>query len=490
MERKKLSAATWTCLLGGLAAAVVGVGFVFAGTAAPRPVRTAQDDLDEGGFYMDQGEYANALICYQDALEKDGTSTDALRGTAQAYEAMEYTAQAVEAYTQLTAQPDATVDDWLALIELTIQNGDPEGARTIAEQALPQDDSGRVQAMVDQMNPAAPQFNYASGSYASYLLLEVTAQPENATVYYTLDGSDPTTGSLVYRDGIVISAPSTTVKACAVSPLGYRSEVVQLDFFLTVPVQEILAGNYGPVAQALRYNILDRDDYDAPIYNYEAAQVRELYLVGIYTGDDEPMPVTFYANRYVTYGTNQEYYRGDGDLTGIEYMPFLRTLVVAFQDDLSLQPLTGLHYLEELSLLNDGITDITPLAGLSNLKRLALGWNNITDVSALGGLTGLTSLGLWNNQISDIGALGGLIQLTYLDIANNQVSSIQPVSGMSQLTSFWCNGNRIGDLSPLDSCSNLNILMQTGNPVTNYGAWGQNAGRLRQTDLTMGGGQP
>ena len=52
---------------------------------------------------------------------------------------------------------------------------------------------------------AAPEFSLAEGTYSSAQSVTITAE-EGATIYYTLDGTDPTTESTEYTGAIAISA--------------------------------------------------------------------------------------------------------------------------------------------------------------------------------------------------------------------------------------------------------------------------------------------
>lgn len=61
---------------------------------------------------------------------------------------------------------------------------------------------------------ATPTITPSSGTYFEAQTVTISCTTEGATIYYTLDGSTPTTGSNVYTSPIVISE-STTVKAMA-----------------------------------------------------------------------------------------------------------------------------------------------------------------------------------------------------------------------------------------------------------------------------------
>ena len=67
---------------------------------------------------------------------------------------------------------------------------------------------------LDETLPTVPTFNPAAGTYNAVQNVTISAEA-GTTIYYTLDGTDPTTASDVYASAIEISE-TTTVKAIAV----------------------------------------------------------------------------------------------------------------------------------------------------------------------------------------------------------------------------------------------------------------------------------
>ena len=65
-------------------------------------------------------------------------------------------------------------------------------------------------------NVATPVFSPSGGRYAEAQTVTITCETAGATIYYTLDGSAPTTASAVYTSPLTISE-TTTLKAMAVS---------------------------------------------------------------------------------------------------------------------------------------------------------------------------------------------------------------------------------------------------------------------------------
>ena len=77
--------------------------------------------------------------------------------------------------------------------------------------------------------PANPVFSLAAGTYTGTQTLTITEPTSGAVVYYTVDGSAPTTASLVYTQPLTISA-SQTVQAMAVAPGPFASAVVSATY--------------------------------------------------------------------------------------------------------------------------------------------------------------------------------------------------------------------------------------------------------------------
>lgn len=74
-----------------------------------------------------------------------------------------------------------------------------------------------------------PVFSINSGTYTNALTVELTCETEDATIYYTIDGSAPTTQHTKYTGAITIDK-STTLKAIAIDDYGNASRVVTASY--------------------------------------------------------------------------------------------------------------------------------------------------------------------------------------------------------------------------------------------------------------------
>ncbi len=483
---KKIKYAAVAMIICGGVAAVVGAAFLLSGSAAARPEKDAADYAEEGNLYLDDGEYMKAVVSYKNAMDLGEKDETVLKGSAEAYHALEFYGEEKETREMLAESCPDDLDNWMALVMVKIQLNELEEAKELVTELLTQYDDKELERLYHQMNIEDPVFSLEAGSYDTYQLLELQELPDNAMVYYTLDGTEPDIYSDVYEDGIILSYPENTVKAKAVGFMGYESNVVELNYTITAPTEELGYDVFRDTR--LEWAVRDKlnKDWNEPIYNYELAQFRSVYCVGPDTGDLEEQPIEFYGDHYERYDYVYRD-RGNMNMSILRYMPFLKVLCICYQESIDLSGISDLEYLEEVSLLNDNITDIHALSGLKRLKKLALGWNDITDVSPLAGLSDLESLGLWNNEIKDISSLGGLERLTYFDVAGNQIRDIGCIQNMPDLMELWIAGNQIDDYAPIDSCDRLSVLMLADNPAGSYEMDEERAAKLMKTDMQMGG---
>ena len=78
---------------------------------------------------------------------------------------------------------------------------------------------------------AAPTFNPPGGSYTLPQMVTISDSTPGVTIYYTTDGSTPTTSSTKYTDSILV-VKTTTIKAIAVAPGWSTSPVASATYTL------------------------------------------------------------------------------------------------------------------------------------------------------------------------------------------------------------------------------------------------------------------
>src|SRR5208337_2459018 len=81
-----------------------------------------------------------------------------------------------------------------------------------------------VGTAVYQIQAAVPTFSPVAGTYSSAQNVTISCTTPSPTIYYTTDGSTPTTGSTVYTTPVNVAA-SETLKAIATAP-GFAQSAV------------------------------------------------------------------------------------------------------------------------------------------------------------------------------------------------------------------------------------------------------------------------
>jgi len=87
----------------------------------------------------------------------------------------------------------------------------------------------------EQPMAEVPTFTPAAGSYLVAQYVAISTTTEDATIYYTLDGTDPTESSLVYSGPIEVSA-TTTIKAMATASSYANSDIATATYTINEPI--------------------------------------------------------------------------------------------------------------------------------------------------------------------------------------------------------------------------------------------------------------
>lgn len=156
---------------------------------------------------------------------------------------------------------------------------------------------------------ATPTFTPAAGSYISVQLASIACATEGATIYYTLDGTDPTTESAVYAEAFTVST-TTTVKAFAVKEGMNNSAIASVTYTIiepmTIAAARALENNQYALVQGIVTFIDGRN-----IYVQDATAGIDLYL------NNNTVPTTLALGDMVKGYGKKTVYNGLTELTAI-----------------------------------------------------------------------------------------------------------------------------------------------------------------------------
>ena len=157
---------------------------------------------------------------------------------------------------------------------------------------------------------ATPTFTPAAGTYITTQYVTIACETEGATIYYTLDGTDPTTESTVYTDTITINA-TTTVKAFAVKEGLNNSAIASATYtipeVMTIAEAKALENDQYALVQGIVTFIDNRN-----IYVQDTTAGIDLYL------NSNTVPTTLAIGDMVLAYGKKTVYNGLTELTSID----------------------------------------------------------------------------------------------------------------------------------------------------------------------------
>lgn len=307
-------------------------------------------------------------------------------------------------------------------------------------------DDQYIRKKIEAKRPADLSYTPRQGSYDRTQKMTITVR-EGETVYYTTDGSYPTSFSNIYVDPITIANGITRITAVSVNAEGLVSPVLSAEFNVTNDYEEVVFDD-PKMEQMVRASL---EKPNGIIRVKELENVETLSNAGI-----------------------DGYLR---TLSDLELMPNLKEFYIENETKLiSVSQLSGRTELTAVSLVGCELdsTDINALGSLTKLQSIDLSDNDITSVSVVSKLPELQYVFLTHNNIEDISPLASLTKLLVLDVSQNSISELPDFSKATLLDSLYVSKNHIADLSSIHTAANLITLDISSNAVSNA----KNIGKL------------
>lgn len=212
----------------GVAATLIVVGILF-GTyrynqlhSESYYVGTAYEAASEGDYEAAAGEIQKAL----DLNESGGTNYTLLLKKEDYLQKAGLNDDALKILITITEDPQADDDTVMEAYSRAVSIYSSRGDYAAISSLLASCNNRAVQEKYLEYMIFEPEMTPQSGTYyTDSLEVEIKTQG-NGSIFYTLDGSNPTTSSLLYTKPLQLKRGTYTVKAICVNHLGESSQIV------------------------------------------------------------------------------------------------------------------------------------------------------------------------------------------------------------------------------------------------------------------------
>ncbi|MCI8571908.1 MAG: hypothetical protein HFI43_10960 [Lachnospiraceae bacterium] len=153
-------------------------------------------------------------------------------------------------YTLDGSEPDTASQVYTA--PLFLETGEYQVAAVFVNEYGIKSETARNWYVINLTAPDPPELLLYSGEFHQPTKIEVVV-PEGGTVYYTMDGSDPSADSLKYTEPVAMPLGRTNFKFVTISDEGVASDVVSRSFNFTLETDITVQSAINSVVTAL-YN--------------------------------------------------------------------------------------------------------------------------------------------------------------------------------------------------------------------------------------------
>ena len=193
-----------------------------------------------------QQDYAEAINAYERILEIDPDNITSRLNIADVYKVTDNGIKAETQYLEVLKQDPSSLDAYKGLISLYEKEKEYE---KINELLLVCSNHDALELFGDYL-AKPPEFSVVEGTYNQVVPLKLMDN-KNGTIYYTVDGSEPTEKSNVFKTPIFLEKGNYTVKAFFVNKYGVKSSLVKSEYQidLTVPLSPEISKYSGTYTQ-------------------------------------------------------------------------------------------------------------------------------------------------------------------------------------------------------------------------------------------------
>lgn len=217
--------------------------------------------MKKGYNALQSGDYAEAENYFNRAIVKDESRAEAYTGLSEIYiEQNDLDAAESVFLTALETQP-TNEGLYQAVIDFYMETEQPEKISPLLEDC----ESESVLNAVSEYVSSAPVFSLEGGTYEEVQEVRISS-PTGGTIYYTTDGTDPTTSSTKYQEPVLLQDEGEVeIRAIAVNDKDIPSVVSSAKYTIEFPIASAPAVNpaTGQYTEPTQITITVPDGYTA-----------------------------------------------------------------------------------------------------------------------------------------------------------------------------------------------------------------------------------
>ena len=189
--------------------------------------------VSAGNKALERQEYTEASDAFRRAINKKKERPEAYTGLSRVYLAQNDPDAAESVFLDAIGEQTGNSDLYGACIDFYIDTDQQMEIPGLLDEATDQ-----VREVLSEYIIEGPQFSLdAKETYEEVQQLTLTAG-KGLTIYYTVDGSDPDTGSTKYTEPIQLDEGETTVTAIAVNKKGIPSMPEAKEYVIELPIED------------------------------------------------------------------------------------------------------------------------------------------------------------------------------------------------------------------------------------------------------------
>ena len=167
-------------------------------------------------------KYEESYKFVERAVSLDDSDIDAKLLLAQVQVKLDKTDAAIKTLQDIISQEPNNQSAYNQLIKIYMENEQPEEVKSLLDGC----DNDEILKKFSAYISKNPVFSLPEGSYDEPKTLSLYAKDDEDKIYYTTDGTDPTTSSTLYTDNITLEEGQTTIKAVTINKNGIPSDIV------------------------------------------------------------------------------------------------------------------------------------------------------------------------------------------------------------------------------------------------------------------------